>query len=153
MDHTASEARFREFLASRSFRMTPERQVILGEALKVQGHFTADDFYIRLRQQHPTVSRATMYRTLDLLVESGLVGRLDLGGSRAFYEYFYGREHHDHLICVGCGSIMEFVEPAIEELQVKVCHAFRFEMQTHSHKIFGRCEECQTRAEPPAITA
>ena len=153
MDNNESDTRFREFLASNNFRMTPERQVVLREVLKVQGHFTADDFYVRLRQHHPTVSRATIYRTLDLLIESGLVGKLDLGGSQAFYEYFYGRERHDHLVCVGCGSIIEFVEPAIEEIQAKVCTAFGFEMESRSHKILGRCETCRAGTEPPATTS
>ena len=138
-----SEARFRGYLSSRSCRITPERLTILQEVVQAKGHFTADDFFIRLKQHQPKVSRATIYRTLDLLVESRLVEKVDFGGNRAFYEYAYGREHHDHLICVACGAIIEFIEPGIEDLQNKVCRTFNFDMQSHSHKIFGRCEKCR----------
>ena len=123
--------------------MTPERKVVLGGILGAQGHFTADDLYVQLKHRDPMVSRATVYRTLELLVESRLVDKVDLGGPPAYYENFYGREHHDHLICLGCGTIIEFASGAIEDLQLAVCREHRFEMRYHSHKIFGRCRKCQ----------
>lgn len=137
------ERTFAKFLASRRARLTPERQAVLDGVLETGGHFTADDLYIRLKRRRPKVSRATVYRTLELLVASGLVDKVDLGAHQAFYENFYGRQHHDHLICLGCGEIIEFTEPGIEELQEKVCHETGFRMEYHSHKIFGRCARCQ----------
>lgn len=123
--------------------MTPERKVVLGAILGAQGHFTADDLCIQLKRRDPMVSRATIYRTLELLVGSGLVEKVDLGGQQAYYENFYGRGHHDHLICLGCGTIIEFTSPAIEDLQDAVCREHQFEVHYHSHKIFGRCQKCQ----------
>ena len=143
------EAKFRAYLDANRYRMTPERLAILEEVFQAKGHFTADDFLIHTRQHHPKVSRATIYRTLDLLVQSGLVDKVELGGNRAFYEYFHGRQHHDHLICLGCGSVIEFTEPEIEALQESVCRSFNFRMESHSHKIFGRCDRCQHDSEPP----
>lgn len=140
---TEQEAKFRSHLASQGLRMTPERQVVLDGALNAQGHFTADTLYVHLKRQHPRVSRATVYRTLELLVRSGLVERVDLGGQQAYYEYVFGREHHDHLICLGCGTIIEFTSPAIEDLQRTVCREHQFEIRHHSHKIFGRCQKCR----------
>lgn len=123
--------------------MTPERKVVLQGILDAQGHFTADDLYIRLKRRNPMVSRATVYRTLELLIGCGLVEKVDLGGQQAYYENFFGREHHDHLICLGCGTIIEFASRAIEDLQDAVCREHQFEMHSHSHKIFGRCRKCQ----------
>lgn len=142
------ERKFREHLASKGLRMTPERKAVLGGILEARAHFTADDLYIRLKRRNHVVSRATVYRTLELLVGSGLVEKVDLGRQQAYYEYFYGREHHDHLICLGCGEIIEFTSRAIEELQDTVCRGHQFEMQYHSHKIFGRCRKCQESGAP-----
>ncbi|MBI4589836.1 MAG: transcriptional repressor [Candidatus Rokubacteria bacterium] len=110
--------------------------------LGIQGHFTADQLYLRLERKNPRASRATVYRTLEHLVGSGLVDKVDLGGQQAFYENFYGREHHDHLICLGCGEIIEFTSRAIEELQDSVCREHQFEARSHSHKILGHCRKC-----------
>lgn len=137
------EAKFREHLASKGLRMTRERRAVLNGILDAPGHFTADDLYIRLKRRDPMVSRATVYRTLELLVGSRLVEKVDLGGQQAYYEYFFGREHHDHLICLGCGEIIEFANRAIEELQDAVCREQQFEAHYHSHKIFGRCRKCR----------
>lgn len=142
------EIKFRKHLASKGLRMTPERKVVLDGILEAQGHFTADDLYLRLKRRNPMVSRATVYRTLELLVGSGLVEKVDLGGQQAYYEYFFGREHHDHLICLGCGMIIEFTSPAIENLQDAVCREHQFEIRYHSHKIFGQCRKCQEGGSP-----
>lgn len=123
--------------------MTDERQVVLNGVLGTKGHFTADHLYLRLKRKNPRASRATVYRTLEHLVGSGLVDKVDLGGQQAYYENFYGREHHDHLICRGCGEIIEFANRAIEDLQEAVCREHQFEAHYHSHKIFGRCRKCQ----------
>lgn len=143
---TEQEKKFLEHLAARGLRMTPERRAVLGGILESRAHFTADDLYIRLKRRNPAVSRATVYRTLELLVGSRLVEKVDLGGQQAYYEYFYGREHHDHLICLGCGTILEFASRTIEELQDAVCRENQFEMHYHSHQIFGRCRKCQKTA-------
>lgn len=123
--------------------MTRERQAVLNGVLEAPGHFTADDLYIWLKRRDPMVSRATVYRTLELLVGSRLVEKVDLGGQQAYYEYFFGRQHHDHLICLGCGTIIEFTNQAIEDLQSAVCREHQFEIRYHSHKVFGRCQKCQ----------
>lgn len=137
------ESRFRQYLASKGLRMTHEREAVLSGVLHIKGHFTADQLYLRLKRGNPRASRATVYRTLEHLVGSGLVDRVDLGGHQAYYENLYGREHHDHLICGGCGEIIEFANRAIEDLQEAVCRDHQFEAHYHSHKIFGRCRNCR----------
>ncbi len=137
------ESRFRQYLASKGLRVTPERRVVLKAVLGIQGHFTADQLYLRLKRKNPQASRATVYRTLEHLVGSGLVDKVDLGRHQAYYENFFGREHHDHLICLGCGEIIEFANRAIEDLQDSVCQEHQFEARYRSHKIFGRCKNCR----------
>lgn len=137
------EARFLDYLASRKLRMTLERRAVLSVALDIHEHFTADLLYLRLKRKYPQVSRATVYRTLEHLVGSGLLERVDLGGQKAYYENFFGRAHHDHLICLRCGEISEFANNTIEDLQKTVCQEHQFEPHHHSHRIFGHCRKCQ----------
>lgn len=136
-------AAFREFLAREGLRCTPEREAILEVVFSIHRHFDADDLYEQLRQRQHRVSRATIYRTLDLLVKSGLVAAIDFGDGRSSFEHVYGHEHHDHLICTVCGRTIEFEEPRIERLQEEVCTQLGFAAHRHSLRIFGVCRQCR----------
>ena len=89
------------------------------------------------------VSRATVYRTLDILVQNNFVRKLNLGDGRARYENKVDRHHHDHMICNTCGQIFEFVDAEIEKLQDKVAKQYQFILKSHIHQLFGICNECQ----------
>jgi len=134
---------FRDYLASEGLRWTPERETILEAVFSIHRHFGADELYDMLRQQHHRVSRATIYRTLDLLVKSGLVADIDFGDGRTSFEHVFGHEHHDHLICTRCQKTIEFEQPEIEKLQDEVCKKYGFTADRHSLRIFGLCKQCQ----------
>lgn len=134
---------FHEFLAKTGARWTPEREAILEAVFAIHRHFGADELYDWLRERDHRVSRATIYRTLDLLVKSGLVSDLDLGDGRTSFEHVFGHEHHDHLICTTCGRTIEFEEGDIEQLQQAVCRRMGFRAERHSLRIFGTCKNCQ----------
>lgn len=141
-EHGATAARFREFLATRGLRMTRERIMILDAILAASDHFDAEKLYSDLRARESLVSRATVYRTLDLLVQCGLVDRSRFGSDAFSYEPMHGREHHDHMVCTACGHVIEFVSEEIERLQDLACVAHDFQSHTHRLTIFGLCARC-----------
>ncbi|RJP68731.1 MAG: transcriptional repressor [Candidatus Abyssobacteria bacterium SURF_17] len=134
---------FKKFLARRDLRFTPERKAILEAVFDTHRHFDADEMVELLHKQGKKISRATVYRTLDLLVKGGLIRAMELGEARKVYEHIIGHKHHDHLICTGCGRIIEFDDGLIELLQQKVCDRLNFQAETHSLRMFGRCENCR----------
>jgi Fur family ferric uptake transcriptional regulator len=135
-------ARFRDFLARRGLRMTRERIVILEAILAASDHFDAEKLYLDLRAQESLVSRATVYRTLDLLVQCGLVDRSRFASDSFSYEPMDGREHHDHMVCTACGHVIEFVSEEIERLQDQACASHDFQSHSHRLTIFGLCADC-----------
>lgn len=140
---------FREHLRRHKLKMTRERDCILEEVYRIEGHFRPDDLLVRFRTNGIRISRATIYRTLDLLVEAGLVRRETFRGSGAHYERAHkveGHSHHDHLYCTACGAILEFHNEEIERLQDEVCAALGFEPHSHSHQISGHCRDCRRRS-------
>jgi Fur family ferric uptake transcriptional regulator len=145
-EHFGDEiARFRRFLGGQGLRMTRERLTILAAVLETRDHFDVEDLYSSLRARDRRVSRATVYRTLHLLVESGLVDRARFGTDSFSYEQIGGRGHHDHMVCNVCGRVIEFVSNEIESLQKAACAAQDFVPETHRLTIFGRCGPCARR--------
>ncbi len=134
---------FKNFLAENDLKFTPQRRAVLEAVFSIHGHFDADELVQILRQEQKGISRATVYRTLDLLVRGNLVRAMELGESRKVYEHIVGHKHHDHLICTECGGTFEFDDSLIELLQQMVCDRLNFQAQTHSLRIFGRCKECR----------
>jgi Fur family transcriptional regulator, ferric uptake regulator len=147
---------FRKYLERRGLKLTAERQALFDELFARHEHFEADDLLVRLRAKHKKISRATIYRTLDLLVDSGIVGRVRIRESGYRYERLRAGEHHDHLICNECGRVIEFYEPRIESLQDEVCEGYGFLPLSHSHQMRGICRQCRPRikreAAPSALS-
>lgn len=110
------EKRFRTFLKSRGLRITPQRQSVLREIYSTHSHFDVDELYQRLRNKKNLVSRSTIYRALPLLVKNGLIKEAFRSQDRIRYEHIFGHEHHDHLLCIKCGKVIEFKEDKIEDL-------------------------------------
>jgi len=98
---------------------------------------------IDMRKNNKRVSKATIYRTLALLVNSGLLREVIFGEKHAHYEHVYGHEHHEHLVCLGCGKIIEFTDARIEEFQKDVCIENKFKAESHKFQIMGYCEDCK----------
>lgn len=133
---------FRKFLEENNLKVTPQRRTILEAVFATHRHFDADDLFDILKQRDKRISRATVYRVLDLLVRGGFVKAMELGKSKKVYEHVLGHEHHDHMVCIACGKTIEFGDGLIEVLQQKVCNGLNFKAESHSLRIFGRCVEC-----------
>jgi Fur family ferric uptake transcriptional regulator len=137
-----AERKFAEFLSQKSLKYTPQRRTVLAEAFRATGHFTADELFELARKHDRTLSKATLYRTLALLRQSGLLEEQDFGNGRRSYERLLQRHHHDHLICIRCKKILEFENDAIEKLQEEEAGRRGFKIVFHTHKLFGFCSQC-----------
>ena len=133
---------FKNYLRNEGLKYTSERRLILTEVLKRRDHFDADELAAEMRTEGLKVSRATVYRTLDILHEIGVVNKATLGHKHQHYENMVGRQHHDHLVCLHCDKVIEFVDEEIEKRQEEVCKSLGFEMKRHSLQIFGYCSHC-----------
>ncbi len=134
---------FCKYLKEKGLKFTPERRTILKEIFSIHEHFDADELLVRFRNRGENISRASIFRTLKLSVKSQLTRKIIIGENRSYYEHIFGHEHHEHLICLGCGKIIEFSNPKIEKLQDIVCQEYGFEPADHTLKISGYCKECQ----------
>lgn len=143
---TRERSIFRKYLQRSGLKLTAERQAVFDELFARHEHLEPDEILVRLRGKGKKISRATIYRTLELLFDSGIVGRVRTGESGYRYERLRAGEHHDHLICNGCGRVIEFFEPRIESLQDEVCERYGFLPLSHSHQMRGICKQCRPRA-------
>jgi Fur family transcriptional regulator, ferric uptake regulator len=135
--------RFEAFLARRDLRLTAARRAIVEAVLEREGHFPIEDLVRDLKRRGIRGSKATVYRTLPLLTEAGIVQPAVITGETKSYEAAVGREHHDHLVCRGCGRVIEFEFEAFEILQREVAAKYGFTLEAHHHQLFGRCPECR----------
>jgi len=127
-------------------RWTSQRQLIVRTAFATHEHFTAEELLARCRRRAPDVSRATVYRTLAVLETAGFVEGLDTGDGGRRFEHVLGHEHHDHMVCTGCGRILEFRDDALEARQQAAARRHGFLLQRHSLRLYGRCRSCQSAA-------
>lgn len=139
MKNTQAAEIFRNFLKSGKNRITPERFEVMEAALDHEGHFGADDLYILMKNAESRVSRATVYKTLELLVQCELLSKRHFGENLTRYESSFKRQIHDHLICIDCGRIVEFSDPKIKKLPEKISKELGFHLESYSFNIFGRC--------------
>jgi Fur family ferric uptake transcriptional regulator len=137
------EERFAEFLQSRGKRLTQQKKILLETVFRRHEHFDADDLIDELRQidVDKKVSRPTVYRALNELVEAGLLRRMNLNG-RSVYEHDYGYPRHDHLHCEKCDKLIEFRSVELEQLREEVAAMHSFRATGHRFIVTGVCEEC-----------
>lgn len=133
---------FVSYLREQGYRVTSERLTLFDEIFSQHGHIDAEQLLDSLQGKGLKISRATVYRNLDLLVECGLVRRQRLGRRRYLYEHVHSGQHHDHLVCTECGRVVEFISPGISALQSEICRAHGFEPSRHSLQIMGLCNSC-----------
>ena len=131
---------FREYLKNGKNRITPERFEVMDAALIQEGHFGADDLFIQMKNRKSRVSRATVYKTLELLVQCDLITKRNFGDNISRYESSYKKQNHDHLICMDCGRIVEFTNPKIKKLPEEISEELGFEVESYSFNIFARCK-------------
>lgn len=135
-----------EHLQRAGLRRTAQRDLILEMFLRNEEHLTSEDLYRLVQRQDPTVGHTTVYRTLKLLTDAGLAREARFGDNRTYYEHHYNHQHHDHMICTGCGKVIEFYSAEIESLQDQMADNFGFRPTHHSLRLWGVCSGCQNEA-------
>ena len=135
---------FREYIRQRGLRRTPEREVILQEVLAVQEHFDVEELHLRLRRKGVKVSKASVYRSLRLLLDCGLVREVDYSDGHWHYEHISGHGDHNHLRCLGCGEIVEFKAPELVRLEEQLSRDYGYSIVSHQWEVKGYCRRCQS---------
>lgn len=136
---------FKEFLKTHKMKFTPERELIFMTVLKRTDHFDADEFAANLSQKDFKASRATVYRTLDILCTMGVLRKCSFGGKQQLYENMLNKKHHDHMVCMNCDNVIEFLDNEIEARQDKICKKYGFQAKRHSLQIYGFCQICSKK--------
>jgi Fur family ferric uptake transcriptional regulator len=148
VDIDAAKKLLSEFLQQKKLRASRERFLLLEEIMHTNGHFDADELFTLLNTKGLKASRATVYNTLDLLVECGLISKYRFGENSSRYEKAFGRPRHDHLICLECGDIIEFVNEKLDKILRDVSEEHRFTVHNATLQMFGICAKCQSRKKP-----
>ena len=133
----------KDVLQNEGLRYTSKRQIVWDEICRNDNHRDADEIYFKIRKSGNKVSRATVYRTIDVLVKNNLVRKLKLGDGRNRYENKLETGHHDHIVCIQCGRIDEFMDENIEKLQDEIAKKYQFKIVRHIHQLFGLCRDCR----------
>ena len=141
-DKEAAKERFYRFLADKNLRITDQRRVIIDTVFNTEEHFTAEQLLDWSRAVDKTISRATVYRTLPLLTESGLVREMDFGKDYKFYDPNYAEHpNHSHIICNDCEKIVEFESDKLEKIESEITQRLGFSIKAQKLQITGTCEE------------
>jgi Fur family ferric uptake transcriptional regulator len=140
---TEKKERLKTYMKQKGFKSTRQRDIIASEFFKCEDHITAEDLYIKINKRHKDIGSTTVYRTLKLLAESGLATARVFADQLTRYEPVSEDEHHDHLICLDCGSIIEFEDPKLERLQERIASDFGFSIVDHKVEFYGHCRDCK----------
>ena len=143
MAHQKEKAIFDDYVHGKNLRHSEQRLQILDVFLKTERHLTVEELHKLVQKKNPSIGTATVYRTLKLLVDSGLCRELKLNDGVTRYEHLYGHEHHDHLVCTQCGALVEVCDAEIERLQEKLARSHGFKIQSHKLELYGTCKKCR----------
>jgi Fur family ferric uptake transcriptional regulator len=138
-------SRLRDHVQRHGLKSSTRRDLILVTLASAGRHITAEDLLQAVRARDPRIGAATVYRTLRILQESGLVAERRFDGGATLFE-LVDDHHHDHLICTHCKTIVEFEDDAIESEQSRIAEAHGFELHSHRHELYGLCPRCRRKA-------
>ncbi len=136
---------FERYLKTQKLKMTSPRETVLKAFLATEGHLSADDILAAARRIDPGIGQATVFRTVKLLADAGLARDACQDEGPRKYEHAYRHSHHDHLLCIGCGKIVEFCDVAIEKAQEGIFAAHGFTATGHTLELRGLCSACAAR--------
>ena len=134
---------FADFISQRGLKSTKQRDIILDVFLSSERHLSIEELYLQIRATHPNIGYATVYRTLKLFAEAGIAREMQFGDGQTRYDHVGEGEHHDHLVCTKCGSIEEFENETIEQLQAEVATSRGFLIEKHRLELYGVCGSCR----------
>jgi Fur family ferric uptake transcriptional regulator len=134
--------KFREYIQEKGLRNTPEREMIIKEIFSTHDHFDVDELFLRMRNKKKIVSKASIYRTIPLLLESGLIKEVFFEDGHLHYEHIYGHKHHCHLRCICCGKNLEFADDEIAKIQNQIEKKYGFVVTSHRFELLGYCPQC-----------
>jgi len=138
--------KLKSFLKEKGLKSTRQRDLIASEFLEIGEHVTAEELYREISKKYSDIGFTTVYRTLKLLNKSGLAAERVFADNLTRYEPLSAEDHHDHLICMKCGSITEFQDLRIERLQERVADEFGFVAVSHKMELYGHCKKCKDNA-------
>ena len=141
MAHEVERQALARYLEDHNLKHTKQRDAILDVFLDATGHITGEALYASVRELHPGIGYTTVYRTLKLLCDAGLASERNFDDGITRYEIAH--EHHDHLVCVKCGKIIEFECAMIESTQEEIAARYGFRVLRHRHELYGHCSDCR----------
>ena len=134
---------FKAFLKSMDMKYSQPRETILRLFLEEKDHIDIDKLTQKVKENDPFISRSTVYRTMNLLVDCGLAREVNFSGERKFYDSATMKNHHDHFFCIKCKYVGEFEHSKIEELQNEVAKGHKFKIISHRMVLYGLCSKCK----------
>ena len=133
---------FHKYLKENNLQQTSQRDLIVETFIQAKTHVSVEDLYHIVRKKEPNTGQVTVFRTLKILEDAGIASPVNFRDKTIRYELKHGIEHHDHLVCLNCGSVIEVLDENLETIQDNLCKKYDFKPLNHRLEIFGTCKEC-----------